>query len=210
MYQLLTSTARPSAAQKRTLWDDVKKASLSANEISRVVHTNSHRHWSAGEDAQLVTRFTEVVTDIAGRGRTFAQASRAQRKQIIDTLAKEFHRSPIAVRIRAKAAGLIVSTAPTAVNTTPTTTVHVSAGPIIGTSVNAVSAVADPTLAAIIAAMKANNIQVPSEVEQPQSTIVAESAPSTVAVVQEVEVAQAPPTPTRQMTNSSLRSVYSA
>ena len=210
MYQLLTSTARPSAAQKRTLWDDVKKASLSANEISRVVHTNSHRHWSAGEDAQLVTRFTEVVTDIAGRGRTFAQASRAQRKQIIDTLAKEFHRSPIAVRIRAKAAGLIVSTAPTAVNTTPTTTVHVSAGPIIGTSVNAVSAVADPTLAAIIAAMKANNIQVPSEVEQPQSTIVAESAPSTVAVVQEAEVAQAPPTPTRQMTNSSLRSVYSA
>ena len=210
MYQLLTSTARPSAAQKRTLWDDVKKASPSANEISRVVHTNSHRHWSAGEDAQLVTRFTEVVTDIAGRGRTFAQASRAQRKQIIDTLAKEFHRSPIAVRIRAKAAGLIVSTAPTAVNTTPTTTVHVSAGPIIGTSVNAVSAVADPTLAAIIAAMKANNIQVPSEVEQPQSTIVAESAPSTVAVVQEAEVAQAPPTPTRQMTNSSLRSVYSA
>ncbi len=210
MYQLLTSTARPSAAQKRTLWDDVKKASLSANEISRVVHTNSHRHWSAGEDAQLVTRFTEVVTDIAGRGRTFAQASRAQRKQIIDTLAKEFHRSPIAVRIRAKAAGLIVSTAPTAVNTTPTTTAHVSAGPIIGTSVNAVSAVADPTLAAIIAAMKANNIQVPSEVEQPQSTIVAESAPSTVAVVQEAEVAQAPPTPTRQMTNSSLRSVYSA
>ena len=210
MYQLLTSTARPSAAQKRTLWDDVKKASLSANEISRVVHTNSHRHWSAGEDAQLVTRFTEVVTDIAGRGRTFAQASRAQRKQIIDTLAKEFHRSPIAVRIRAKAAGLIVSTAPTAVNTTPTTTVHVSAGPITGTSVNAVSAVADPTLAAIIAAMKANNIQVPSEVEQPQATIVAESAPSTVAVVQEVEVAQAPPTPTRQMTNSSLRSVYSA
>ena len=210
MYQLLTSTARPSAAQKRTLWDDVKKASLSANEISRVVHTNSHRHWSAGEDAQLVTRFTEVVTDIAGRGRTFAQASRAQRKQIIDTLAKEFHRSPIAVRIRAKAAGLIVSTAPTAVNTTPTTTVHVSAGPIIGTSVNAVSAVADPTLAAIIAAMKANNIQVPSGLEQPQSTIVAESAPSTVAVVQEAEVAQAPPTPTRQMTNSSLRSVYSA
>ena len=210
MYQLLTSTARPSAAQKRTLWDDVKKASLSANEISRVVHTNSHRHWSVGEDSQLVTRFTEVVTDIAGRGRTFAQASRAQRKQIIDTLAKEFHRSPIAVRIRAKAAGLIVSTAPTAVNTTPTTTVHVSAGPIIGTSVNAVSAVADPTLAAIIAAMKANNIQVPSEVEQPQATIVAESAPSTIAVVQEVEVAQAPPTPTRQMTNSSLRSVYSA
>lgn len=210
MYQLLTSTARPSAAQKRTLWDDVKKASLSANEISRVVHTNSHRHWSAGEDAQLVTRFTEVVTDIAGRGRTFAQASRAQRKQIIDTLAKEFHRSPIAVRIRAKAAGLIVSTAPTAVNTTPTTTVHVSAGPIIGTSVSAVSAVADPTLAAIIAAMKANNIQVPSGVEQPQATIVAESAPSTVAVVQEVEVAPAPPTPTRQMTNSSLRSVYSA
>lgn len=206
MYQLLTSTARPSAAQKRTLWDDVKKASLSANEISRVVHTNSHRHWSAGEDAQLVTRFTEVVTDIAGRGRSFAQASRAQRKQIIDTLAKEFHRSPIAVRIRAKAAGLIVSTAPTAVNTT--TTVHVSAGPIIGTSVNAVSAVADPTLAAIIAAMKANNIQVPSGVEQPQSTIVAESTPSTVAVVQEVEVAPAPPT--RQMTNSSLRSVYSA
>ncbi len=210
MYQLLTSTARPSAAQKRTLWDDVKKASPSANEISRVVHTNSHRHWSVGEDAQLVTRFTEVVTDIAGRGRTFAQASRAQRKQIIDTLAKEFHRSPIAVRIRAKAAGLIVSTAPTAVNTTPTTTVHVSAGPIIGTSVNAVSAVADPTLAAIIAAMKANNIQVRSGVEQPQSTIVAECAPSTVAVVQEVEVAQAPPTPTRQMTNSSLRSVYSA
>lgn len=202
MYQLLTSTARPSAAQKRTLWDDVKKASPSANEISRVVHTNSHRHWSAGEDAQLTTRFTEVVTDIAGRGRTFAQASRAQRKQIIDTLAKEFHRSPIAVRIRAKAAGLIVSTAPTAVNTTPTTTVHVSAG--------AVSAVADPTLAAIIAAMKANNIQVPSGVEQPQATIVAESAPSTVAVVQEVEVAPAPPTPTRQMTNSSLRSVYSA
>ena len=210
MYQLLTSTARPSAAQQRTLWDDVKKASPSANEISRVVHTNSHRHWSAGEDAQLATRFTEVVTDIAGRGRTFAQASRAQRKQIIDTLAKEFHRSPIAVRIRAKAAGLIVSTAPTAVNTTPTTTAHVSAGPIIGTSVNAVSAVADPTLAAIIAAMKANNIQVPSEVEQPQATIVAESAPSTVAVVQEAEVAQAPPTPTRQMTNSSLRSVYSA
>mgnify|MGYP003511767528 CR=1 FL=1 len=195
MYQLLTSTARPSAAQKRTLWDDVKKASLSANEISRVVHTNSHRHWSAGEDAQLVTRFTEVVTDVAGRGRTFAQASRAQRKQIIDTLAKEFHRSPIAVRIRAKAAGLIVSTAPTAVNTTPTTTVHVSA-------------VADPTLAAIIAAMKANNIQVPTGMEQPQATIVAESAPSTVAVVQEVEVAPAPPT--RQMTNSSLRSVYSA
>lgn len=208
MYQLLTSTARPSAAQKRTLWDDVKKASLSANEISRVVHTNSHRHWSAGEDAQLVTRFTEVVTDVAGRGRTFAQASRAQRKQIIDTLAKEFHRSPIAVRIRAKAAGLIVSTAPTAVNTTPTTTVHVSAGPITGTSVGAVSAVADPTLAAIIAGMKANNIQVPTGMEQPQATIVAESAPSTVAVVQEVEVAPAPPT--RQMTNSSLRSVYSA
>lgn len=209
MYQLLTSTARPSAAQKRTLWDDVKKASPSANEISRVVHTNSHRHWSAGEDAQLVTRFTEVVTDIAGRGRTFAQASRAQRKQIIDTLAKEFHRSPIAVRIRAKAAGLIVSTAPTAVNTTPTTTVHVSAGPITGTLVTAVSAVGDPTLAAIIAGMKANNIQVPEGME-PQATIVAESAPSTVAVVQEVEVAPAPPTLTRQMTNSSLRSVYSA
>ena len=207
MYQLLTSTARPSAAQKRTLWDDVKKASLSANEISRVVHTNSHRHWSAGEDAQLVTRFTEVVTDIAGRGRSFAQASRAQRKQIIDTLAKEFHRSPIAVRIRAKAAGLIVSTAPTAVNTTPTTTVHVSAEPNIGTLVTAVSAVGDPTLAAIIAGMKANNIQVPEGME-PQATIVAESAPSTVAVVQEVEVAPAPPT--RQMTNSSLRSVYSA
>lgn len=200
MYQLLTSTTRPSAAQKRTLWDDVKKASLSANEISRVVHTNSHRHWSAGEDAQLVTRFTEVVTDVAGRGRTFAQASRAQRKQIIDTLAKEFHRSPIAVRIRAKAAGLIVSTAPTAVNTAPTQTVHVSAG--------AVSAVADPTLAAIIAGMKANNIQVPAGMEQPQTAI--DGAESTVAVVQEVEVAPAPPTPTRQMTNSSLRSVYSA
>lgn len=209
MYQLLTSTARPSAAQKRTLWDDVKKASLSANEISRVVHTNSHRHWSAGEDAQLVTRFTEVVTDIAGRGRTFAQASRAQRKQIIDTLAKEFHRSPIAVRIRAKAAGLIVSTAPTAVNTTPTTTVHVSAEPNIGTLVTAVSAVGDPTLAAIIAGMKANNIQVPEGME-PQATIVLDSVSSTVAVVQEVEVAPAPPTPTRQMTNSSLRSVYSA
>lgn len=209
MYQLLTSTARPSAAQKRTLWDDVKKASLSANEISRVVHTNSHRHWSAGEDAQLVTRFTEVVTDIAGRGRTFAQASRAQRKQIIDTLAKEFHRSPIAVRIRAKAAGLIVSTAPTAVNTTPTTTVHVSAEPNIGTLVTAVSAVGDPTLAAIIAGMKANNIQVPEGME-PQATIVLDPVSSTVAVVQEVEVAPAPPTPTRQMTNSSLRSVYSA
>ena len=209
MYQLLTSTARPSAAQKRTLWDDVKKASLSANEISRVVHTNSHRHWSVGEDSQLVTRFTEVVTDIAGRGRTFAQASRAQRKQIIDTLAKEFHRSPIAVRIRAKAAGLIVSTAPTAVNTTPTTTVHVSAEPNIGTLVTAVSAVGDPTLAAIIAGMKANNIQVPEGME-PQATIVLDSVSSTVAVVQEVEVAPAPPTPTRQMTNSSLRSVYSA
>ena len=209
MYQLLTSTARPSAAQKRTLWDDVKKASPSANEISRVVHTNSHRHWSAGEDSQLVTRFTEVVTDIAGRGRTFAQASRAQRKQIIDTLAKEFHRSPIAVRIRAKAAGLIVSTAPTAVNTTPTTTVHVSAEPNIGTLVTAVSAVGDPTLAAIIAGMKANNIQVPEGME-PQATIVLDSVSSTVAVVQEVEVAPAPPTPTRQMTNSSLRSVYSA
>lgn len=209
MYQLLTSTARPSAAQKRTLWDDVKKASPSANEISRVVHTNSHRHWSAGEDAQLVTRFTEVVTDIAGRGRTFAQASRAQRKQIIDTLAKEFHRSPIAVRIRAKAAGLIVSTAPTAVNTTPTQTVQVSTG----TLVSAVSAVADPTLAAIIAGMKANNIQVPAGMEQPQTAIAVDSTSSTSAVVmaepvvQEVEVT---PAPTRQMTNSTLRSVYSA
>ena len=207
MYQLLTSTARPSAAQKRTLWDDVKKASPSANEISRVVHTNSHRHWSVGEDAQLVTRFTEVVTDIAGRGRTFAQASRAQRKQIIDTLAKEFHRSPIAVRIRAKAAGLIVSTAPTAVNTTPTQTVQVSTG----TLVSAVSAVADPTLAAIIAGMKANNIQVPVGMEQPQTAIDSTSSTSAVVmaepVVQEVEVT---PAPTRQMTNSSLRSVYSA
>lgn len=207
MYQLLTSTARPSAAQKRTLWDDVKKASPSANEISRVVHTNSHRHWSAGEDAQLVTRFTEVVTDIAGRGRTFAQASRAQRKQIIDTLAKEFHRSPIAVRIRAKAAGLIVSTAPTAVNTTPTQTVQVSTG----TLVSAVSAVADPTLAAIIAGMKANNIQVPAGMEQPQTAIDSTSSTSAVVmaepVVQEVEVT---PAPTRQMTNSTLRSVYSA
>ena len=207
MYQLLTSTARPSATQKRTLWDDVKKASPSANEISRVVHTNSHRHWSAGEDAQLVTRFTEVVTDIAGRGRTFAQASRAQRKQIIDTLAKEFHRSPIAVRIRAKAAGLIVSTAPTAVNTTPTQTVQVSTG----TLVSAVSAVADPTLAAIIAGMKANNIQVPAGMEQPQTAIDSTSSTSAVVmaepVVQEVEVT---PAPTRQMTNSTLRSVYSA
>ena len=52
--------------------------------------------------------------------------------------------------------------------------------------------------------------------EQPQTAIAVDSTSSTSAVVmaepvvQEVEVASAPPTPTRQMTNSSLRSVYSA
>ena len=199
MYQLLTSTARPSAAQKRTLWDDVKKASLSANEISRVVHTNSHRHWSAGEDAQLVTRFTEVVTDIAGRGRTFAQASRAQRKQIIDTLAKEFHRSPMAIIIRAKGLKLIVALSPT-----PITPVVPSVN--VSESVVTPAPTVDATTASILAII-AQNAKAVSQPQEAASVAVSVAVPPVPA--QEAYVAPEAPSP-HMFGNSKLRSMYSA
>lgn len=140
MYSILLSTPRPSAAQKRTLWDDVKKTAVSANSISRVVHANSHRHWAPSEDVALVNRFTVIVGEVSGRGRPFDRASRAQRKQIIETLALEFHRSPMAIRIRLRDAGLLASR-PTVASTVSVTT----------------SAPVDPTLAALTAAMNQAN-----------------------------------------------------
>lgn len=182
MFQQILNTTRPTAALKRTLWDDVKKVARSSNEISRVVHTNSHRHWSDSEDLALATRFNVVVLEKAGQGRTYKQASKAQRKLIIETLSLEFHRSPIAIIIRAKGLNLIAASGPIPVVPTAGDTAMVAPAPQV-----------DETTAAILAIIAAQNVAATVQPPQAEATV----APS-VAVT------------SHAFGNTKLRSMYSA
>ena len=199
MFQQILETNRPTAALKRTLWDDVKKVAWSSNEVSRVVHTNSNRHWSDSEDLALVTRFNALVLEKAGQGRTYKQASKVQRKSVIQALSLEFHRSPMAIIIRAKGLKLIVALSPT-----PVTPVVPSVN--VSESVVTPSPTVDATTAAILAIM-AQNAKAVSQPQEAASVAVSVAVPPVPA--QEAYVAPEAPSP-HMFGNSKLRSMYSA
>lgn len=196
MFQQILDTTRPSAVQKRTLWNDVKKASWSSHAISRTVHSNSNRHWSDSEDLALCTRFAAIVTEKAGQGRTYKQASKAQRKSIILALSLEFHRSPMAIIIRAKGLKLIVALSPTPV--TPVV-------PTLDPSADALATVApvDATTAAILAIIAQNA----ANAAMPQTVSGGQAVPPSAQVVAQ---STAKTTEPHVFGNSQLRSMYQA